>query len=271
MKLITVILIFGCTFISGHSTQRPGRDDEPSPFLELASSFLQETLTNQNGGGGGAAALGGIASVIGNLMQTDEQGKSNGAGQIISGIASFIAANANNGKSNGGGGGFDPSIITNVIEMFSNNGANSDSTRQKRNNGQQEGLGLDTIINIASMFLNNNNNDNQQQGSRSARDAPTNNIGEGLMSLLPMVMQTINSFSGPEGDKVHARHKDHEWILPPFLEKIHVMWDHFSNSELAEVLWQKSGANKIFKVEFNIIHIFYLKIYDHDLLIIGIY
>lgn len=229
-----------------HSTQRPsaGSDDESNPFLDMASSFLQEALANQNGGAGGggaAAGLGGIASLIGNMMQPDG-GKANGgigAAQILSGISSFMA-NANAGG--GGGAGFDPSIIGNVIEMFTGGGGGGDagsdvSNRQKRANGGQEGIGLDTILNLASAFVNTN----KVQGKNNGQD-------EGFMSFLPMVMDVVNSFTGPEGEKMHEKHKDHAWVLPPFLEKVHVMWDHFSNSELADALWKKSGVHSIFKV-----------------------
>jgi hypothetical protein len=60
-------------------------------------------------------------------------------------------------------------------------------------------------------------------------------------------MQAINSFTGPEGKKTELKHKEHAWVLPPFLEKIHIMWDHFQQSELAQVLWQKSGVHVVFK------------------------
>lgn len=247
MKCKYSFCVFFIIFLNSyaHSTQRPGNDDDSNPFLDMASSFLQEALANQNGAGGGggggaAAGIGGIASLIGNMIQPDgASGKGSGgigAAQIFAGISSFMA-NANGGG--GGGGGFDPSIIGNVIEMFSGGDSNADQTnRQKRStNGGQEGIGLDTIINIASAFVNTN----KVQNKNGAQD-------EGIMSLLPMVMDVVNSFAGPEGDKTHAKHKDHAWVLPPFLEKIHVMWDHFSSSELADALWKKSGVHSIFKV-----------------------
>lgn len=236
-SLLVIVLVI--SFSRAHSTQRPSsREDDSNPFLDLASTFLQETLANQNGGNGGG--IGGIASVIGSFMQPE--GKSNGGGigaaQILSGIGSLIS-NSN------GGNGFDPSMIGNVIEMFTAGagGGGASNSRQQRsiddNEVQpQEGLGLDTILNVVSAFVNTNKN---QAGRNKPQD-------EGFMSLLPMVMQAVNSFSGPEGEKTQAKHKEHAWVLPPFLEKIHVIWDHFSNSELAEALWKKSGVYSIFKV-----------------------
>ncbi|XP_055682732.1 uncharacterized protein LOC129789730 [Lutzomyia longipalpis] len=229
--------ILTCSFlvIDAHSTQRPANGDDSNPFLDMASAFLTEALANQGGGSGG---IGGIASVIGNLMQTDSTtGKTgdSGAGAILAGIGSLLA-NSGNSRQNAAGG-FDPAIITNIIDMFSATGG-GDSGRQKRQTGdQQESSGWDTMLNIASAFLGNQA---QQQQPRS--DSP----GDGLISLLPMVLQTISSFSGPEGQKTQERHKDHA-LLPPFLENIHVMWDHFSQSELAEIIWTKSGISAVFK------------------------
>lgn len=215
--------------------------DESNPFMDIAASFLQDSLQN-GGGGAGANGLAGIASIIGNLVQTDNSPKSNGGGggldaaQIIGGIGSLLAA-ANGGGGNNGrqAGGFDPAIIGNVIEMFT---AGSDDGKQGRRQkrSDQDGPGLETILNLVSAFASNANQVKSQP-----------NGAEGLLTLLPMVMQTVNSFAGEEGEKVHERHKDHAWVLPPFLEKIHVMWDHFSNSELAEAMWKKSGVDTIFK------------------------
>lgn len=217
----------------------PSKSDDSNPLLDLVASFLQESMSNQNNGGSGNG-LAGVAQIIGSLMQPDGSGKSNNAGaQILSTIGSLISANSNAN----GGNGFDPSIISNVIEMFASGGDSNeldsgDRKRSKRSNSGQEGIGLETILNIASAFMGNANN----------VDSQSNGNNEGLMSLLPMIVQAVNSFSGPEGEKIQAKHKEHAWVLPPFLERIHVIWDHFSNSELAEALWQKSGINTIFKV-----------------------
>ena len=72
--------------------------------------------------------------------------------------------------------------------------------------------------------------------------------GEALMSMLPMVMQAFQAFSGSEIEKTEQKHKDHSYMLPPFIEKILVMWDQFSHSELADALYKKLGLNNVFKV-----------------------
>lgn len=252
-----IFVILNCFAIYGnaHMAQKSvnNRADDSNPFLDIAMTFLQETLANQNSGRAGDSSgngFAGIAQLIGNLVQQDGSPKSNGgigAAQILSGIGQLI--NANSGR-NGGNSGFDPSIIGNVIEMFTSNaGGDEDEQpsvkRRRRSNSasQDNGIGLETVLNIASAFMGNSND----------IDGHASKSNEGLMSLLPMAIQAINSFVGPDGEKLHAKHKDHQWVLPPFLERIHVMWDHFSNSELAEALWEKSGVNTIFKVRKNAI------------------
>lgn len=249
--IIFVLLNLCAIYGNSHTAQKTNNNvDDSNLFLDIATTFLQETLTNQQGGRNGGNGIGsngiaGIAQLVGNLVQQDGSKSNNGGGigavQILAGIGQLMNANSN------GGTGGDQSIIGNVIEMFTSGVDNSDDDdddqpqikRRKRSNGsaQNSGIGLDTILNIASTFMSNSNN----------VDSSTDKANEGLMSLLPMAIQAINSFNGPAGEQVHAKHKDHQWVLPPFLERIHVLWDHFSNSELAEALWEKSGINQIFK------------------------
>lgn len=274
------VLLPAVRLVHAYEEADAGDDDAGSPFLDLASSFLQSQLANQqggakSGGGGGGGlnleALGSIASLVGNLVQPDAGkaagGRSGGGGglgaaQILAGLGSLMA-NANGGGgggAGGGGGGFDPSIIGNVIEMFTSaqqQGGSADSghgngagKRKKRNQeaqSQEPGIGLDTVMNLVSMFANNLQGAGASAGGKrtGGRSAEPD---QGLMGLLPMVMQAVNSFAGADGDRTRAKHQDHAFVLPPFLEKVHVMWDHFTHSELAEALWQKSGVHAIFKV-----------------------
>ncbi|XP_017494651.1 PREDICTED: protein PopA1-like, partial [Rhagoletis zephyria] len=230
------------------------------------------------GGAGGGAGLAGVASLIGSFMQANAggggsagQGKAaaSGAMQILSGIGSLLAnAGQNGGRAGGSAGGFDPAIIGNVLEMFTNSDADSEDAGAgaRSNGGNDAGIGLDSILQIASVFMNANTGGGgqQQQQQRQAHhqqrrsthddlNMRQNEVDEdsedngGLMSLLPLVMQAVSSFAGPEGQQTQERHKGHAWVLPPFLEHLHVVWDHFSNSELADALYEKSGVNKILK------------------------
>lgn len=251
IKSVIFIFINVCVlFTHSHTTQMPSRSEpESNPFLDVATSILEEALSSQGSGRGNdnGNVVTGIAQLMGSLMQTGDSGKSNngglGAAQILSGIGSLLTS-SNGGRN--GGGGIDPSLIGSVLEMFTSGGSDSDDVdasapRQKRsdNDNQDGGIGIETLVNLASVFMGNANNVDSDV---------SNGKNEGLMNLLPMIVQAVNSFSGQEGERVLAKHKDHQWVLPPFLERIHVMWDHFSNSELAEALWAKSGINAIFKV-----------------------
>lgn len=253
IKSVIFVFINVCVMVThSHTTQMPTRSESESiPFLDVATLFLKEALSSQSSGRGdnGGNGMAGIAQLIGSLMQTGDSSKSNnggmGAAQILSGIGSLLA-NSNGGRSGGDDtGGFDPTLIGNVLELFTSAGDSDDgdssATRHKRSNNNQDGIGIETLMNLASVFMGNAN---------SVDSEPSNGKNEGLLNLLPMIVQAVNSFSGQEGERVLAKHKDHQWVLPPFLERIHVMWDHFSNSELAEALWAKSGINAIFKVGF---------------------
>lgn len=242
-----------CAF--AYSTQRPNRnaDAEGSPFLDMAASFLENFSQGQGGGGGsGLDGLAGIASVIGNMMQSSESGKSqpSGAAQIIAGLGSLLAAN----NGGGGGGGFDPSIIGNVIQMFAAANSGGNDHRSKRSN---EGSGLETVLSLASTFLSNYNN-NEDNEDVETNEIPSNkqnpyrkeepkHPGDNLMNLLPIVMQTLSSFTGADMQKTEEKHSHHSSILPPFLEKIHTAWDHFSNSELSHAIYKKIGLDNVFK------------------------
>lgn len=270
VKRATLLLALLCVNISfGHTTQRPEAGEEDSnPLFDMASMFIQEALNNQNGNGGrggaggSSAGLAGVASLVGSFMQANAggQGKSGGSGamQILSGIGSLLA-NAGNNNGRSGGGGFDPSIIGNVIEMFTQNDDSEDDTTEHHHQKRETDSGIDigSIIQIASAFMGQNNEPtaqrsphHQQKRSVSGNSNANNRQQEenGFMSLLPLIMQAVSSFAGPEGQHTQERHKDHAWVLPPFLEHLHVLWDHFSNSELADALYEKSGINKVMKV-----------------------
>ncbi|XP_030559615.1 uncharacterized protein LOC115761809 [Drosophila novamexicana] len=262
--------LFVLALISAQPYGHMANEDDSNPFLDMASMFIQEALSNQNGGGGGAAAggsgagagLAGVASMIGSFMQANGKagggggGGGGGAMQILSGLGSLLANNARGGNGGGGGGGFDPSIIGNVLEMFTQTDDEDSGATQKRSNsgGSSDGgsgIGLDTILQVASVFMNTQggadkpaaHTHHQQKRSASEEPEPEN----GFMNLLPLAMQAVSSFAGPEGQSTQERHKSHAWVLPPFLEHVHVLWDHFSNSELADALYEKSGVNKIMK------------------------
>lgn len=68
------------------------------------------------------------------------------------------------------------------------------------------------------------------------------------MQYVPMILQTIGSFTGSDAQQRERTHSDHSWKLPPFLEKIHLGFDHFMNSEMGKNFIETLGAEKSFKV-----------------------
>ncbi|KAM3957989.1 uncharacterized protein ACR2FA_008031 [Aphomia sociella] len=205
-----------------------GRGDDENPFLDLASSFLQNM--GDNGNGGNLNGLAAIGNIVGNLMQGDNaknlgsmlgQDTTNGnAGDVLSGLGSLLG---------GQDGKIDPALVGSMISMFASQmGSNAEpkpQNRQKRQSTQDNEINLDSILNLASGFLGNKN----------------------AAGVLPLIMNTINSFSNPEAEKRAEEHKDHATFLPPFLEKAHLYWDLFINSELGKTVWEKSGLRRAMK------------------------
>ncbi|XP_072935518.1 uncharacterized protein [Epargyreus clarus] len=197
------------------------RSDDDNPFLDLASSLLQNMGNGDNGNG--LAAMG---SLVGTLMQGDNaknlgslfgQDTANGnVGDILSGLGSLLG---------GQDGKMDPSLIGSMVSMFAQQMTSNDQpTRQKRQTKDSD-LNMDSLLSLASGFLGNKN----------------------TAGFLPMIMSTINAFSQSEVDKRSEDHKDHAGFLPPFFEKAHLYWDLFINSELGRTIWEKSGLKRAMK------------------------
>lgn len=68
-----------------------------------------------------------------------------------------------------------------------------------------------------------------------------------LLTLAPMLLSTVNSFIGPEALERAKEHEDHAWLMPPIIEKIHLLFDHFMNSELGRVIVDKIAGEKFIK------------------------
>uniref|UniRef100_A0AAG5DH92 Uncharacterized protein n=1 Tax=Anopheles atroparvus TaxID=41427 RepID=A0AAG5DH92_ANOAO len=46
-------------------------------------------------------------------------------------------------------------------------------------------------------------------------------------------------------ERAQEKHKDHSWVLPPFVDNI--MWNQFMQSKLAGALWVKLGLLTVYK------------------------
>lgn len=228
-KFLLAFMMMCIIFTSSTTHAQQNADD--NPFLDLASNFL-ENLSSGNGGNSD------LFSAIGNMMSGGGNKQSgNGNGELLMTIGKAIFAAQGAGK-DGGGGGINPMLIGSLIQQF----MPSSNDNEGRQSGGNENM-METIMNVASMFMANQ----QQEGGRNKRNTEEESNGNGLMDLLPLAVQAINSFSSqPEMEKTEKEHEDHSGVLPPVLEKIHQMWDQFSNSELSTMIFHQIGLNKLF-------------------------
>ncbi|XP_066248113.1 uncharacterized protein [Euwallacea similis] len=98
---------------------------------------------------------------------------------------------------------------------------------------KESSFDLNSIVNVANSFLGQVN---------SAKE------GSSFMDYLPMIMNTINAFSGPEADERAQSHSGHSWALPPVIEKIHIYFESFMSSDMGKQLLSYIENQKAFKV-----------------------
>lgn len=116
-------------------------------------------------------------------------------------------------------------MIGSMVSMFAQNMASTEAPKRQKREGKND-FDLNSMLNLASGLLAN-------------KDAA---------GFLPIIMNTISSLSNTESEKLAHEHKDHASFLPPFLEKAHLYWDLFINSDLGKNVWEKSGLKKGLKV-----------------------
>ena len=131
------------------------------------------------------------------------------AGEILQGLGSVL----------GQGKGLDPSMLGMLANMVQPHTGNKDDS-------------IDTSL-IFSLL-----------GNFVGQSGDTVN----LWNYVPMILQTANAFLGPEAAERAKRHSDHADFLPPIIEKLHLLFDHFINSELGKTLFNTLGAEKFIKV-----------------------
>lgn len=69
-----------------------------------------------------------------------------------------------------------------------------------------------------------------------------------MLNYAPMMLQTLNSFLGDDAKEREKEHAGHAWMLPPIVEKIHLLIDHFLHSEVGRTLITNIGAENFVKV-----------------------
>ncbi|KAJ8982722.1 hypothetical protein NQ317_019513 [Molorchus minor] len=136
-------------------------------------------------------------------------------------------------------------MLGSLINMFAQSSTNQDpssGSKPGKPKGKMEvklGSGqpfdVSNLISLAAGLLT--------QGQDKGKDQGIN-----LLNYLPMIMQTISSFTGPEAEKRAEGHSGHSSLLPPYLEKIHIAFDNFIHSDMGKYFLAAIGAEKAFKV-----------------------
>lgn len=205
------IVLFGVTF-----GEKENKADASEAFMEAARALFS---------GSNNDAIGGFQGVANAFMQSDagkqvgdilgnEKSKTDAVGEILSGIGHLLSGSKQDG-------GVDLSSILQTVSS-----SMSDKEDSNEIHKDEPSMNFESILNVANMFIS--------QGSNA----------DGLMGIFPMVLDSLSSDNSYDGKKRHD-HSDHSWWLPPILENVHVMWEHFSNSELGRTLWKNSGLANI--------------------------
>lgn len=151
-----------------------------------------------------------VGGMLNNLLQSDG-GKQIGDilnNDVVKNLGSMI--------------GKDPNLVGNMLDLF-------------QPKGHQEAGGASDGFDPSFFF--------QLLGNVMGQDGK-----QDIWSYLPMFLQTINSFVGPEADERARAHAGHAELLPPFMEKIHLMFDHFLNTDFSKKMFNTFGAEKWVKV-----------------------
>lgn len=160
---------------------------------------------------GAAQGLGAIVSGLmeGGMMPAESSGGN--LGQVMRGLSNMIGPNAQ---------GIDTQVLTGILGMMGNA-----MVPEKENEGQ----GPDVLSAVSGIL-------GQPE------------MLEKVATYAPMAIQTFNAFFGPEAQKRKDQHEGHAWYFPPILEKVHLLADHFVNSDIGREIIATVGAEKVVKI-----------------------
>ncbi|KAK3918719.1 Protein ZGRF1 [Frankliniella fusca] len=239
--------------------------EEGSPLLDVARQMLQASLDSREGGAaGGAGAGAALGGLLQSFMQSDggrqlgdmllggsagAAGGGSPAADILSGLGSLIGG----GK---GGGGLDPAIIGHMMDIFTKSGDddNTEDNEVDVNNNdvgskRSGGGGQDGAVDWGALL-----------GAASSLVGSQGGAADQIMSVLPALLQGLGAAGHshheddviPEDERdAHRGHHIHSHksnMLPPFLDKLYDMWEHFSESDLGRTLWHTSGLDALVKL-----------------------
>ncbi|XP_015127038.1 uncharacterized protein LOC107048401 [Diachasma alloeum] len=212
MRLLKIVIVL--TVLGAVTCEKDDDVDISSVFMEAANSFFSDDSGANKFVDGDDDRRGGAGS---------------GLGQVLSGLGNLMASASGGQNKPNDQGGMDLSMLGPLLQMVATaSGGSQKADHEAEQKSRSSGFDFESMLNVASMFMGSNNNNND--------------VG-GLMGLLPMILDNING-GGSQSGRSHD-HSGHSWYMPPILENIHVMWDHFINSELGQALWKNSGLAHI--------------------------
>ncbi|XP_050304332.1 uncharacterized protein LOC126741905 isoform X3 [Anthonomus grandis grandis] len=230
-------------------------EGKPGALLQGLGSLL---AGGQGNGEAGAALLQGLGSLLA-PQDVKKKENENSAGALLQGLGSLLGAGAGNqgggallqglgallgGSQGNGDGGLNPELIGNVLSMFADSSKSKKpkkvqgekakpKVKQAQKKTQEDSLDLDSLMNIASTFLGQTNDSGKEKAS--------------FMDYLPMIMNTLNAFTGNEAKERADSHSSHTWAMPPVLERIHIYFDNFMSSDMGKQLLGYLKEQQAFK------------------------
>lgn len=216
--------------------QAGGGNGGAGALLQGLGSLMGDQAGEGNGGAG--ALLQGLGSLMGDQGRAGNGGDG-GAGALLQGLGTLLGGQGQNGR-----GGLNPELIGSLLNAFTQSQNKPDKSKKAKKAKKSitpkkvekvedsDDSELPDLLPLLSQLIG---------GGTKGKDVSIGNI-------LLMALKTINSFVGPEAKKREAGHSDHAWSLPPYLEKIHVMFDHLIHSDMGKYLIELLGTEKSFKV-----------------------
>nr|QOD39441.1 seminal fluid protein [Ophraella communa] len=175
----------------------------------------------------------GILQDLGSIFGEDNE-LSQGAASLLDGIGSILNTAGQSVKEEKS-----PELDNLINEDESKKEINENVLESPKKNVKprtESEINWDNILSMASLFFTSND----QKGEKLNEN--------NLLTYLPLMLQSIKAFVGPQAESRAKSHEGHSSLMPPVLEKAHVMFDHFIHSEIGQHIIASLGAEKSFKV-----------------------
>jgi hypothetical protein len=228
-------------------------DEDDGGFLDMAANFLNEYNNNQDQGQGSSGGVLEMASMLGNLMNS---GGGNGGGKTQASLGDFVAGLGSllGAKQGGAIGGIDPKLIGNFIDFFTGKTFHD----MKKPKEPEPPSPMETILDAISIMLSVQKNEPIQYEEKKDPDTgfkdrkPKRNFDgfslDNFLMMVPTLSDSLTPFLGVSIESIQDKHRSHSGELPPFLEKIHQLWDQITSSDIGKTLFVKMGLKEFLKV-----------------------